>query len=238
MEETTRAIVLHKTNYSESSIVVQLYSLHFGKISLLVQGAKKKKAKSKIALFEPLSILNISGNFSKTDKLIRPTEISVTFPFQNIPTKIGKRMLVMFLAEILQKSLKENIAEPDLFKFIERNLHYLELTENKIEFFHLTFLMRLTKYLGFFPFYSKGKYFSINEGNFTNSIPSSGLYLQEREKEAFETIIQSTIDNCHEIQLSNTDRKRVLNVVIEYYRVHIPEMGGIKSHEILETLFI
>lgn len=237
MVETTRAIVLHKTNYSESSLVVQVYSLHFGKISLLVQGTKKKKAKSKIALFEPLSILNVSGDFSKTDKLIRPTEISISFPYQNIPTRIGKRMVVMFLAEILHKALKENISEPDLFLFLERNLQYLELSENKIGYFHLSFLMQFSKYLGFFPFYSKGKYFSITEGNFSNAVPSSGLYLQEREKEAFELIIQSSVDTCHEIQLTNEERQRVLVNIIEYYRVHIPGMGNIKSHEILETLF-
>ena len=237
MVETTRAIVLHKTNFSESSLVVQLYSFHFGKISILVQGAKKKRAKSKIALFEPLSILNITGNFGNTDKLIRPTEISVHFPFQNIPTKIGKRMLVIFLSEILHKSLKENISEPDLFNFLERNLRFLECTENKIGYFHLSFLMQFSKYLGFFPFYTKGKYFSITEGNFSNVVPSSGLYLQEEEKAAFEIIIHSSVETSHEVQLSTKDRHRVLSNIIEYYRVHIPGMGEIKSHEILETLF-
>lgn len=67
MRHNTKAIVLHKTNYAENSLVVHLYTLDFGRCSILVRGAKNKKSRNKPALFEPLSILEITGNFSNID---------------------------------------------------------------------------------------------------------------------------------------------------------------------------
>lgn len=237
MVESTRAIVFHKTNYSESSLVVQVYSLKHGKLSLLVQGARKKKSKTKSVLFEPLNIIELTGNFSNTSKLIKPVDISIYVPFQNIPTKLGKRMIVFFIAEILQKILKENIPDHDVYLFIERNLLYLENTNNSVNNFHLSFLLRLTQYLGFFPLHSKGHFFCLNDGDFRNSIPISGPYLREDEKLVFESVLLCKIENSHELKLSNNQRKKCLETIIQYYRIHFSGLGDIKSTQILNDLF-
>lgn len=237
MVESTRAIVLHKTNYAESSIVVQLYTFHFGRISILVHGAKKKKSRNRIALFEPLSILDISGNFKNTDKLIRLSEVSISFPFQEIHSKITKSVIALFLSEVVHKSIKESLPETDLYLFLENALMHLEKTDRSISNFHLVFLLELTRFLGFYPFKSEGKYFSINDGVFLNNIPPSGLYLKEDEKAVFYSLLNIRVTNCFSILLNSAQRKQALQSVLDYYKVHIPNMGEVKSHRVLETIF-
>ena len=237
MVESTRAIVFHKTNYSESSLVVQIYSLKHGRLSLLVQGARKKKSKTKSVLFEPLNIIEVTANFSNTSKLIKPADISIHVPFQNIPTKLGKRMIVFFMAEILQKILKENIPDHDVYLFIESNLLYLENTNDSVSNFHLAFLMRLTQYLGFFPLHSKGHFFCLSDGNFRDSIPMSGPYIREDEKLVFESVLLCKVENSHNLKLSNDQRKKCLDTIIQYYRIHFAGLGEIKSNQILNNLF-
>ncbi len=237
MVQNTRGIVLHKTNYSENSIVVQLYTLHFGKLSILVQGAKKKRARSKIALFEPLSILELTGNFSNTAKLIRPTEISMFISLQETHTKISKSLIVLFLSEVIHKSIKESFPEPDLYIYLEKSLVQLEKTNDSIANFHLVFLVGLSRFLGFLPFKSSGHYFSISDGVFSNIIPSSGLYLKEEEKEIFYSLLDITLQDCHQLSLNSVQRKTALQNVLDYYKVHISNMGEIKSHHVLETIF-
>ena len=237
MLNKTRAIVLHKTNYSETSIIVQAYSLHYGKISLLVQGVKKKKSRNKSALFEPLSIIEFVASFKDVEKLIRPREVRLYYPFVSIQNNISKRLIALFLAEILHKSVREPQPEEQLYFFIERSLLYLESSEENEVNFHLLFLMELTKNLGFYPMGSEGEYFNMTDGIFSRQIPENTVYLQGEIKELFYAVLGMKIDNGAALDITNEQRKKVLGSIIDYYKVHIPGMGEVKSHHILETIF-
>ena len=237
MLNKTRAIVLHKTNYSETSIIVQAYSLHYGKISLLIQGVKKKKSRNKSALFEPLSILEFVANFKDVEKLVRPREIKLYYPFVSIQHDISKRLIAMFLAEVLHKSVKEPHPEEAMYFFIEKSLLFLESSDAKEVNFHLVFLVELTKYLGFYPMVNTGEYFDMTNGIFSDKIPQNTVYLQGENKELFYSILGMKIDDGPLLEITNKQRKMVLESILDYYKVHIPGMGEIKSHHILETIF-
>ena len=233
----TKAIVLHKLNYSETSFVVQVYTLNYGKVGLLVQGVKKRKSRTKAALFEPLSIIDLVGNFTDTEKLIRPREIKLHTPFISIQSEISKRTLVLFLSEILHKCIKLPEPDPSMYRFIEESLLFLEQSKTNNANFHLAFLLELSKHLGFHPQPGTGEYFDMQEGNFTNAIPSSHLYLQADEKDLFSQTLGTKIAKSATLKLTANQRKTVLNSLIKYYQTHIPGLGEIKSHIILESIF-
>lgn len=234
---TTKAIVLHKTNYSESSIVVQMFTYEFGKVSLLIQGVKRRKSKNKAALFEPLSILELVGNFKNPEKLIKPAEVKIHKPLLQIQSSIGKRAIVLFLAEILGKCIKEPNPEKDLFSFVETSLNYLEITKDKTSNFHIVFLLELSRYLGFYPQKSEGLFFDMEEGVFTNTQPLNHYYLSGSEKDIFLRIIGTKIDMSHELILQQEERKLLLESILKYYQVHISGWKEVKSHLILESVF-
>ena len=59
MIEKTKGIVLHQIKYSDSGIIVQLYTSIFGRQSLLVKGLRKKKSGRHNILFQPLRIIHL-----------------------------------------------------------------------------------------------------------------------------------------------------------------------------------
>jgi DNA repair protein RecO (recombination protein O) len=234
----TRVIVLHKTNYSENSIVVQAYSLDYGKVSFLVSGVKGKKSRTKLALFEAMSILDIVGNFKNIDKLIKPTEIKLVVPFYQIKSDISKRMIVLFLSELLHKCIREPNPDQSMFVFIENGLNYLEYTDESVANFHLVFLIELSRYLGFYPQIKNGHYFDLREGVFINNIPHGSLYLQGAQKDLFFRVLGTKIDKSHTIKFNGKERKLVLDSLIQYYQIHISGLMNLKSQTVLETIFL
>ena len=233
----TKAIVLHKTNYSESSIVVQVFTLEYGKVGLLVQGVKKRKSRTKAALFEPLSLIEIVGNFTDTEKLVRPREVKLHTPFISIQTEMSKRMLAIFISEMLYKCIKLPHPDLEMFNYVENALVYLENSRENNANFHISFLLELSKHLGFHPQKSDGVYFDMLEGNFTNSIPQSNSYLQGEEKDLFLHALGINIDKSATMNFTSSQRKSVLASVIKYYQTHISGLGEIKSHVVLESIF-
>lgn len=238
MYNKTRIIVLHKTNYSENSIVVQALALDYGKISFLVSGVKGKKSKIGIALFEPLSILDIVANFKDVEKLIRPKEIKLNTPYFDIRSNMGKRMIVLFLSELLNRCIKEPHPEKELFLFVENALKYLEITRESVANFHLVFLKELSRYLGFQPHLKSGYYFDMQEGVFTDVLPQSSAYLEGEKKDMFASLLGTKIDKCNTLNFNSSDRKMILDALIRYYQIHIPGLTNLKSQGVLEALFV
>ena len=59
MLEKTRGIILHQIKYSDSGIVVQMYTRKFGRQSFLLKGMRNKKTGKHSILFQPMFILDL-----------------------------------------------------------------------------------------------------------------------------------------------------------------------------------
>ena len=59
MQIKTRGIVLHKTKYSENSVIVNIFTREAGVQSFIVKGAYSKQRRGTIALLENLSMVEV-----------------------------------------------------------------------------------------------------------------------------------------------------------------------------------
>ena len=78
-------------------------------------------------------------------------EARVAYPYQSIHLDIRKSSILLFLNELLYKSIQEEAVNPELFSFIFDHLMLLDQTTENPANFHLFFAIHLTRYLGFFP---------------------------------------------------------------------------------------
>lgn len=237
MIQATKGVVLSKTNYSESSLVVQVYSEQFGRIALLVPGVKRRKSRTRIALFEPLSIIEFTVTAKQNTSLFRPNNVKLYEPFLGIQSDIVKQSLALFISEILTKVLREKHPEPEMFLFIQHALELLNVTQKGVANFHLVFLMQLTRYLGFYPRLNDGAYFDFLEGSFGDSYPNAGAFLSGQDRDEFYQLAVLRFDNMQDFVIHSSQRKRILDHCLKYYKTHISHMGEINSHHILEAVF-
>jgi DNA repair protein RecO (recombination protein O) len=236
MVTTTEAIVLHKLQYSETSIIVHVFTPSYGRISLIVGGVKKSKSRNKSALFEPMNILQVTANFKTNSTLIRPSELKIASPLYRIQSEMKKRSIALFLAEVIYKSFNEPHPEPQIFQFIKTKI--LELEENLTTNpnFHIQFLFQYAQLLGIQPQSGNGTYFDMEEGQFTSFVPS-GPYLANEVKEHFRQYLEALHFNIEFPTINSNQRKNVLHSLVHYFQIHLPQMQDIKSHLVLEAVF-
>jgi DNA repair protein RecO (recombination protein O) len=232
MLHQTRAIVLKTTKYSDNSLIVKLYTEAFGLQTYIIGGVHGKKAKTKSALFMPLSLLDVVANSTNKSTLIRPKEISVSQSLQRIHADINKSTIAIFLNEILLKSIKEEEANSELFEYIFNSILLLEHTES-VASFHTEFLLKLTQFLGFYP---QGKhsvhtpYFSMKDGVFTGQT-GNDILDENTSKNLYETLNKLPLSNS-----SKEGRRLLLEKIVQFYAIHIPGFGKPKSLEILQEI--
>src|SRR5690606_34403950 len=83
--------------------------------------------------------------------LNRISEIKCSYPYKSIPFEIKKAGITLFLSEVLNKTLKEENSNKDLFEFLNQSLIHLDLSMEHYQNFHLQFMILYSAYLGFAP---------------------------------------------------------------------------------------
>ncbi len=237
----TKAIVLHHIKYSESSIIVYVYTEQLGRQSYLIRGINKKNSAVKRSIFQPLYLLQLEAYSQKTKTLhsIKSAEIDV--PFQSIPYDIRKSTVALFISEILYRAIKEEEANATLFNYLYHSIQVFDLLSENFNNFSLCFLMQLSKFLGFYPLdnYSEiNSFFDLQEGVFSPTPPPHRHYLSTETSRWFHILYPINLfDSLQTIVIPKAIRNELLIKMMEYYRLHLEGLGEIKSLAVLQEVF-
>ena len=151
MYTRTRGIVLSHLKYSETSLIVRVFTEHSGLQSFIIKGFRSPKNKGKISLFQPLSLIEIDLPEYRKSELLIFKDARALHHYSSISSTIEKHSIFVFLAEVLSKILCFSQAEHELFEFVYNSLITLDNTNEPCNNFHLFFLLNLTDHLGIRP---------------------------------------------------------------------------------------
>jgi DNA repair protein RecO (recombination protein O) len=235
----TKGVVLHTTDYSESSIVAKVFTEKFGQQSYLVNSVRNKKAKNKSSLFQPLTLVDMVVYHKPEKGLQRISEISSSRQLQTIPFDIPKTAVALFIAEVIYKSVKEEEVNENLFHFIETVILFLDEQQNGLANYPVFVLTQLTKHLGSFPennFDSAHQYFDLLEGRFVLENINFSQSLNKPESALLNKLLLLRFENFTQEYFTNAERKSLLSSLVSYYHFHHTHGTKIKSHIVLEEV--
>lgn len=236
----TKGIVLRTVKYSETSLICDVYTEKLGLQTYIISGVRKKNAKIGASLLQVMSLLDIVAYHRENKEMHRTKEIKPAFVYSEIPFQLQKSAVGVFIAELLQKTVKEAPPNSALFEFIWNTYMYLDLTKDSVANLHLIFMVQLAEYLGFMPggTYEKEKsYFDLKEGIFTVEEPLHTYSLSHHQSDLLQKLSDLPITESHNIQLTRYNRQKLLNRLIEFYQYHIDDFQTLNSHEIFKEVF-
>ncbi|HCJ47473.1 MAG TPA: DNA repair protein RecO, partial [Prevotella sp.] len=170
METKTRAIVLRSVRYGDSQIIVDVFSREKGRASFICHVSKNGRGKIKQQLFQPLTILEIVYDDRPTRSLQRFRDIRLAQPFFSIPFQPKKLAIGLFIAEFLSYALRDEQCNVPLYDYVESSVTWLDNVVGQFANFHLVFMLRLSRFIGFFPNLeemAEGDWFDLRNGVFT-----------------------------------------------------------------------
>lgn len=220
----TKGIVLRFVKYKESSVIATIYTEQEGLVSVIANSVRSKSTSGKIALFQPMSLVELVLYFNPSKNVNRISEIKSYQPLHQLRQDPIKSAVTFFLTEILNKCLKEEIGNTSLYSFVESSIIHLDNQSDSIQNFHLIFLLNLSQHLGFRPNSSK---------DFIDHVSNKSFYSDEKNEKILETLLSSDFNIS--IKITNATRQIVLADLLEYYQNHM-ELGKLKSVDILHEL--
>ncbi len=126
----------------------------------------------------------------------------------------------MFFIEIMNKTIKEESHTGDFFSFLFNSIQTLDLLEENSENFHLIFLLKLSRYLGF--------------GAHTVSEVLGHRMIGDEEEKILAILL--TLNFQETVTMTGPQRKNLLEVILLFYADHLDYLGEIRSVSILREV--
>lgn len=236
----TQALVLKVVRYGDNKCIVDLLAEELGRVDVSVSISNSLKARFKRSMFQPLNIVEVEIDFRQNRSLQSLKSVSIAYPYSTVNTDIAKMCMSMFLSEFLYNVTKNEQQNSLLFNYIRNSMEWLDAKNTPIANFHLVFMMRLAKFIGFSPNiddYIEGCFFDLRNGAFTDEQPFHGDVVMPEDARRIVTLLRMNYENMHLFAMSRTERNRFLDVLLKYYSIHVPNFPELKSLEVIRSLY-
>ncbi len=242
MIQTTEGVVLGVLKIAGGQQIVTVYTSANGRLSYVMRVPRSRKSSVSMSLLQPLSLVQIVGDVRPGTSLQHITSMSSVCPYRSIPSNPYKSAMTLFLQEFLTRSIREE-GQPNsaLYSFITTSMRWLDAAEDRYSNFHIAFMLRISSFLGLQPNtsnYVRGYCFDLQEARYVPSPVQADAYcLTGAEAAAVGTLMRMNLSNMHRFMLSRQQRRRILSVVNDYYRLHIPDFPELRSLQVLHEVF-
>lgn len=234
MKTVSKGLLLRTIDYSDSSAIAKVFTHNQGVQSFLVRGVKGKRKKT--AYLQPLCLIELEYHLHPNKDLLVAGNIRHLDSYQSIPTHPHKRMVALFLAEVLGQTIKTDHIDEPLFDYLHTRLLMFDL-EDWYPNFHLIFLAGLTRFLGFYPLLSNHpRCFDLQNGAFLPTAMSDSQVVSGREAELLFEFFTAPWEQAKEIKLDRATRNNLTEHLTSFYMNHATGMRPIKSLDVLHAV--
>jgi DNA repair protein RecO (recombination protein O) len=236
----TQAIVLRAVKYGETSLIVTMLTSDQGLQSYIINGVRtEKKSAGKASHYIPGSWLQLEAYHREGKSINRIKEAFAYRLFTSNTTDPVKNAVVLFMTELIEKCLKHPEKNEPLFRFFSTKLVELDACENS-EIMHclLSFTVLLPDQLGLGlerPSNDSRQQeimlLDLAEGSFVYQADAGKHLLTEEE-----SLLTSGILAGNNKPVTNEQASSLLEKFMNFYLLHFPEFGKMKTLSFLKEM--
>lgn len=239
MDDKIQGIVLQSIRYGDTSLIVRIFTRNYGLQSYMVKGAFNRGAKNRVALFQNLNLVQfVEPVHNNKGSLKYLKDVQLSYIYQSMAFVMKKSAILMYVSELLSKTITGQEQNEALFDFIVRSMLWLDLAEERYANFPLFFTLELTRHLGFYPKanHQEGWCFDLMEGSFAHDYPVHPYYLDPEVAALLSQLLDLGINEACSVPLKTSQRRELLDKLIIFMRLHAPVMNDFHSNEVLKSV--
>ncbi|MBP5681043.1 MAG: DNA repair protein RecO [Bacteroidales bacterium] len=238
----TRGIVLTTIPYNDRTQFVHIYTEGLGKVTCKITVTRLRHNVGQRTLYAPLSVLDLVLEARPGQEIHTIKEATLVLsPYLLSMTDPSKTAQCLYMTELLDKTVKEVEPNARMWQFISQSVELLQLSQSGSANFHLIFTTRLCHLIGFHvdnSTYRPGMQFDISEGIYTSAPIHHPYYLTPESTTWLHQLLDTNFSHLADLHLTRDQRNTLLDMMLTFLRIHLPEIGTLRSVDVLKELFI
>lgn len=234
MKQVDEGIVLSKTNYSESSLVIRILTKNNGLQSFLFQGAKKKKG----VIVLPMQPVEITYYKRADSDLGKISELTTLFPVPNLFSDPIKSCICFFMAEVVSNVIHQDQPNKELTQKLFDELAWLNETK-ELSSYPIWFLAECIRQSGITPEQESSQQpnlLDFKRGVFTTLEPTHPFYHKSGGIEWCLHALELDKNEFLSLEIPKSERLLAIDVFIAYLSYQIAGWRALKSLEVITTV--
>ncbi len=246
----TEAIVLHTRKQGETSKILSLYTLHYGRLSVMAKGARSLKSRYS-GVLEPLNHIQIVFYRYEARDLHYLSQAEIVTPFASVHGQLGKMALAAIPCEIIERSEVTGHTNPQLFRLLLESLMLLEEAETGQRQVVRAFMLRYLALSGFSGEYRlclgcgqeklrERQFFDYGSGGYRcgdcEGRSGEGESLSRRALQALHFLGQSGLEKSITLRIGPDLGHELDQFLLANLRWHLEGLHVLKSIQYLEKL--
>ena len=151
MISSTQAIVLGKRSYGDSSLICNLLSDEYGKLTIIAKGAKSIKNPLG-ALLQPLNYIDCVYYYKSNRNIQTLKEASLITKYFEIEKKYSKMKYALVVVDIINQISYNEYPSDIIFRLTNKTLNSInEENQDNVEILFIFFQLQYLIYLGYSP---------------------------------------------------------------------------------------
>ena len=227
MKATDEGIFLHRSSYSDSSLITTFYTRDKGLQKFVFRGGKKKGHQ-----MYPLSVSELNYYGRTESELLNLTSAQATsnHTFQFDPVK---STIAFFIAETIRKCVIDNDLDNVTYTFLSSEINRLNASED-CSLFPIEFMVSFAELLGFQPLVENdGLIFDLDEGIINHS---NSRLNRTAEGEHIRLITALIVGRPVNGFIDREVREKALETLMAYYQIHTPRLKKFETYEIVREI--
>lgn len=239
----TRALVLRKIDFGDTSRIAQFYTEDFGKISAIIKGARTQRSKTGM-LIDTMNYLQIIFYSKETREVQIVSDVDLIKHYSRIREDFDKFKHASAIVELLSSLTLENEGHKKLFYGTVRILELLDESPNDPKYLFAKYFLFFLREMGY--------YFQVENCNVCGNKINTGQSVAfnydtgimcdvcsrnrmtnfELGKELFDLLFCLNSRNM-DAKYKQSDLDLVIKILEKFLIYHIPEFKGIKSLQLI-----
>jgi DNA repair protein RecO (recombination protein O) len=233
LKQNDKGFLIQRIPFSETSIIVKIFTENQGLKSFMIKGGRKKHA----SILQALSYIEFTFYQKNDEQLANLYEPHLIGNFQELYFHPVKQSALFCMNEFIQQSLHDGQEEQHLFSFVEKELIYL----NKNSFspnYLLYWVLELSFYLGIKPnVINEGNSFDLINGEIGENLHENSQVITSNSVNILAKIINSSKEEILSLDISKNERKDCFEILLKYFSIHLDTFKKINSFDIYQTLW-
>lgn len=239
----TECVVLKKVEYSESSLIVTLFTRKHGIIAVIAKGAKRPKSKF-AALMVPGQVLEVVVYIKPTRNVQTLSEASSMLKLDQLRFDLEKIALATTTLELVNQVLHENDVNEPLFAFLVKFLRWINEYEKPSRVIFPYVQLRVMEHvgIGLQPDESVDEetstgYMNIESGTLSSQGEGDQSIRLTPEQFVFlKKSLHSKTQSVFDIEFKKSELNELIEYLDRYIRYHIEGVKPRKSDQIFDKI--